>query len=66
MNKLIHGKKKIKPVQLLDQDFRFKRSMSPPSARWKWLQGKAKDIDDAMDAIEKGNPTWKGVFAKED
>lgn len=26
VNKLIHEKKKIKPVQLLDQDFRFKRS----------------------------------------
>lgn len=31
----------------------------PPSARWKWLQGRTKlptigkDIDDAMDAIEK-------------
>jgi hypothetical protein len=23
---LIHEKKKIKPIQLLDQDFRFKRS----------------------------------------
>jgi len=34
----------------------------PPSARWKWLQGRAKlptigkDIDDAMEAIEKDNP----------
>ncbi|MBM4175023.1 MAG: SAM-dependent DNA methyltransferase [Ignavibacteria bacterium] len=34
----------------------------PPSARWKWLQGRAKlptigkDIDDAMVAIEKDNP----------
>src|SRR6266498_2399081 len=34
----------------------------PPSARWKWIQGRAtfptigKDIDDAMDAIEKDNP----------
>lgn len=26
VNKLIHEKKKIKPVQLLDQDFRFKRA----------------------------------------
>lgn len=26
VNKLIHEKKKIKPVQLLDQDFRFRRS----------------------------------------
>lgn len=35
----------------------------PPSARWTWLQGRAKlptigkDIDDAMDAIEKDNPS---------
>lgn len=26
VNKLIHEKKKIKPVQLLDQDFRFRRA----------------------------------------
>ncbi len=42
-----------------------------PSARWKWLQGRAKlptigkDIDDAMDAIEKDNPTLKGVLPKD-
>lgn len=43
----------------------------PPSARWKWLQGRAKlptigkDIDDAMDAIEKDNPSLKGVLSKD-
>ncbi|MBX7227166.1 MAG: type I restriction-modification system subunit M [Chitinophagales bacterium] len=43
----------------------------PPPARWKWLQGRAKlptigkDIDDAMDAIEKDNPTLKGVLPKD-
>ena len=43
----------------------------PPSARWKWLQGRAKlptvgrDIDDAMDSIEKDNPTLKGVLPKD-
>jgi len=43
----------------------------PPSARWKWLQGRAKlptigkDIDDAMDAIEKDNATLKGVLPKD-
>lgn len=43
----------------------------PPSARWEWLQGRAKlptigkDIDDAMDAIEKDNPTLKGVLPKD-
>lgn len=42
----------------------------PPSARWKWIQGRAKlptigkDIDDAMDAIEKDNPSLKGVLPK--
>ncbi|MBI2270275.1 MAG: SAM-dependent DNA methyltransferase [Bacteroidetes bacterium] len=42
----------------------------PPSARWVWLQGRAKlpsigkDIDDAMDAIEKDNPSLKGVLPK--
>lgn len=43
----------------------------PPSARWSWLQGRAKlptigkDVDDAMDAIEKDNPTLKGVLPKD-
>ena len=43
----------------------------PPQARWEWLQRKAKlptvgkDIDDAMDAIEKDNPSLKGVLPKD-
>lgn len=43
----------------------------PPQARWKWLQNRAKlptigiDIDDAMDAIEKDNPSLKGVLSKD-
>lgn len=43
----------------------------PPQARWKWLQGRAKlptigkDIDDAMDAIEKDNTSLKGVLPKD-
>lgn len=42
----------------------------PPSARWKLIQGRAtqptigKDIDDAMDAIEKDNPSLRGVLPK--
>lgn len=42
----------------------------PPSARWQWLQGRAKhptigkDIDEAMDAVEKDNPPLKGVLPK--
>jgi type I restriction enzyme M protein len=43
----------------------------PPEARWAHLQGKAKqptvgkDVDDAMVAIERDNPTLKGVLPKE-
>jgi len=43
----------------------------PPKARWDFLQGRAKlstigkDIDDAMDAIEKDNPSLKDVLPKE-
>ncbi len=43
----------------------------PPQARWRWLQGRAKlptigkDIDDAMDAIEKDNASLKGVLPKD-
>jgi type I restriction enzyme M protein len=43
----------------------------PPSARWKYLQGRAKlptigkDVDDAMDAIEKDNASLKGVLPKD-
>ena len=43
----------------------------PPSARWKWLQGRAKrpsigkDVDDAMDAIEEDNLSLKGVLPKD-
>jgi len=43
----------------------------PPQARWNYLQNRAKlptigkDIDDAMDAIERDNPTLKGILPKE-
>lgn len=43
----------------------------PPSARWNYLQGRAKlptigrDIDDAMDAIERDNKSLKGVLPKD-
>ena len=42
----------------------------PPSARWSFLQSRAKlpdvgkDIDSAMDAIERDNPALKGVLPK--
>lgn len=43
----------------------------PPQARWKWLQGRAKlptigkDIDEAMDSIERDNASLKGVLPKD-
>jgi len=42
----------------------------PPSARWTYLQSRAKlpeigkDVDAAMDAIERDNPSLKGVLPK--
>ena len=42
----------------------------PPSARWSYLRSRAKlpeidkDSDDAMDAIERNNPSLKGVLPK--
>ncbi|MDD4604116.1 MAG: class I SAM-dependent DNA methyltransferase [Bacteroidales bacterium] len=42
----------------------------PPQARWPYLQGRAKlpsigkDVDSAMDAIEKDNPSLRGVLPK--
>jgi type I restriction enzyme M protein len=43
----------------------------PPEARWSYLQGRAKDpligklLDNAMIAIERDNPSLKGVLSKE-
>lgn len=43
----------------------------PPQARWDYLCGRAKlatigkDVDDAMDSIEKDNPSLQGVLPKE-
>jgi len=43
----------------------------PEIARWTYLHARAKqpsigkDLDDAMDAIEKANPTLKGILPKE-
>lgn len=42
----------------------------PPSARWSYLLSRAKlpeigkDVDDAMDTIERDNPSLKGVLPK--
>lgn len=44
----------------------------PPQARWSYIQSRAKlitigrDVGDAMDTIEKDNPSLKGVLLKED
>lgn len=44
---------------------------TPPEARWSYLQGRAKDpligklLDNAMLAIERDNPTLKGVLPKD-
>lgn len=43
----------------------------PPQARWKWLYGRSKfptignDIDDAMEALERDNPSLKDVLPKD-
>ena len=43
----------------------------PPEARWSYLRGRAKDpkigkiVDDAMLAIERDNPSLKGVLPKD-
>jgi type I restriction enzyme M protein len=42
----------------------------PPSSRWSWIQNRAslptigKDLDDAMEAIEKDNPSLRSVLPK--
>jgi type I restriction enzyme M protein len=42
----------------------------PPTARWSFIQSRAKnptigeDIDNAMDVIEKENPTLRGILSK--
>ena len=54
-----------------DEDTAERVFYVPPQARWEWLQRRAKlptvgkDIDDAMDAIEKDNPSLKGVLPKD-
>lgn len=61
-----HQSKAVKDICLSERIFYV-----PPSARWKFLLGRAKlpsigeDIDDAMDAIEKDNPSLKGILPKD-
>ena len=57
-----------------DKDYYLQQNIFyvPPSARWDFIQHQraklptiGKDIDDAMDAIEKDNPSLKGVLPKD-
>ncbi|MBN1185689.1 MAG: SAM-dependent DNA methyltransferase [Bacteroidales bacterium] len=72
-NKLYEGKGEYEGADPEDKNEYIAEKVFyvPPSARWKWLQGRAKlptigkDIDDAMDALEKDNPqSLRGVLPK--
>ena len=71
-NKLKEGKGKYKGAKPEDRD-EYKAEnvfFVPPTARWSYLCSRAKlpeigeDIDSAMDAIEKDNPSLKNVLPK--
>ena len=72
-NKLLEGKGDYEGADPEDiNEYRAENVFYvPPQARWDYLQGRAKlatigkDIDDAMDAVEKDNPSLKGVLPKE-
>ena len=70
--KLAAGKGEYKGADPEDRD-EYKAEdvfFVPPSARWKYLQSRAKlpevgkDVDEAMDAIERDNASLKGVLPK--
>ncbi|WP_069658581.1 type I restriction-modification system subunit M [Arcticibacter eurypsychrophilus] len=71
-NKLVEGKGDYEGADAEDKNEYIAEKVFyvPPSARWNWIQGRApqptigKDIDDAMDAIEKDNPSLRGVLPK--
>jgi type I restriction enzyme M protein len=71
--KLVAGKGEYKGANPEDQDEYKAENIFwvPPAARWKYLQGSAKQpaigkiIDDAMVAIERDNPRLRGVLPKE-
>lgn len=71
-DKLVAGKEKYEGADPEDRD-EYKAEnvfFVPPSARWKYLQSRAKlpdigkDVDESMDAIERDNPSLKGVLPK--
>ncbi|MDE0119796.1 MAG: class I SAM-dependent DNA methyltransferase [Bdellovibrionales bacterium] len=71
-NKLKEGKEKYKGANPEDRD-EYKAEnvfFVPPSARWSYLCSRAKlpeigkDIDSAMEAIERDNPSLKNVLPK--
>jgi len=71
-NKLIEGKGEYKGADPEDADeYRAENVFFvPPVARWSYLHSRAKlpsigkDVDDAMEAIEKENQTLKGILPK--
>jgi len=71
-NKLIEGKGDYKGADPEDADeYRAENVFFvPQTARWSYLHSRAKlpsigkDVDNAMEAIEKENPTLKGILPK--
>jgi type I restriction enzyme M protein len=71
-NKLVEGKGDYEGADPEDADeYRAENVFFvPPTARWSYLHSRAKlpsvgkDVDDAMEAIEKENPTLKGILPK--
>jgi len=71
-NKLIESKGEYKGADPEDADeYRAENVFFvPPTARWSYLHSRSKlpsigkDVDDAMEAIEKENPTLKGILPK--
>jgi type I restriction enzyme M protein len=71
-NKLKEGKETFEGADPEDKNEYIAEKVFyvPAQARWSMLQGKAKlptigkDVDNAMDAIEKDNPSLRGVLPK--
>lgn len=69
-NKLVAGKAEGADPEDRDEYSAENVFFVPPSARWKYLQSRAKlpeigkDVDEAMDAIERDNASLKGVLPK--